>query len=54
MVVAEDFQLALRFRGQIKSTGLRRRVITAVGECSDRFTGDLMVRGLRERLADRL
>jgi uncharacterized protein YndB with AHSA1/START domain len=41
----------LRFRGRLKSTGWRRRVIVAVGELFDWLTSELMLRGLAERVA---
>lgn len=42
----------LRFRGRIRSTGLRRRLILAGAEFFDGLTGELMLRGLQERVAD--
>ncbi len=44
-------ELRLRFRGQIHSRGLRRRLIIAGGGFFDWATGRLMVLGLQERLS---
>jgi hypothetical protein len=44
-------ELRLRFRGQIRSRGLRRRAILATGGLFDSVTGQVMVAGLRERVA---
>jgi hypothetical protein len=44
-------QVHLRFRAALRSTGLKRRLITGTGELFDRVTGELMLRGLAERLA---
>jgi hypothetical protein len=44
-------ELRLRFRGQITSTGLKRRVIVTGGDFFDWSTAELMVHGLRERLS---
>lgn len=44
-------ELRLRFRGHIRSHGLQRRVILAVGGFFDWATGKLMTYGLRERLS---
>jgi len=41
----------LRFRGRINSTGWRYRAIVRIGELFDRATTELMLRGLRERVA---
>jgi hypothetical protein len=44
----------LRFRGRIKSTGWRRRIVIGGGELFDRVTAELMLAGLAERVeADR-
>lgn len=40
----------LRFRGHVRSTGLKRHVIIAVGGFFDRLTGQLMIKGLQQRL----
>lgn len=44
-------QVHLRFRGKLASTGLKRRLIVGAGEFFDRSTGELMLRGLAERVA---
>lgn len=44
--------LRLRFRGQLRSQGLRLRALSAVAWFFDRLTGELMVGGLRDRLRD--
>jgi hypothetical protein len=44
-------ELRLRFRGEIRSQGLRRRVILATGGFFDSVTGQAMIAGLRERIA---
>jgi hypothetical protein len=43
-------ELRLRFRGHIRSQGLRRHMILATGGFFDWLTGALMVRGLQQRL----
>jgi hypothetical protein len=43
-------ELRLRFRGQIRSRGLRRRLVLGGGGFFDSVTGQLMIAGLRERL----
>ncbi len=40
----------LRFRGRLSSSGWRRRVIVAVGELFDRWSAELMLSGLAERV----
>ena len=40
----------LRFRGRLKSTGLQRRLIHAGAEFFDGLTGEIMLRGLQERV----
>jgi hypothetical protein len=35
----------------LKSAGWRAHAITRIGDLFDRLTGELMLRGLRERLA---
>lgn len=42
----------LRFRGKIRSTGLKRRAIVAGGEFFDGLTGEIMLRGLEERVVE--
>jgi hypothetical protein len=46
-----DSSLTLSFRGRLHSRGLTRRAVSAGAWFADRLTGELMVRGLRERLA---
>lgn len=41
----------LEFRGSLRSTGLKRKLIAGLGEVFDRATGELMLRGLAERVA---
>lgn len=41
----------LRFRGRIRSTGFRRRAIVGVAELVDGVTGELMLRGIAERVS---
>lgn len=43
-------RLRLRFRGRLRSTGWRRRVIVGAGDFFDFSTTELMAAGLRERL----
>lgn len=45
-----ETELRLRFRGQLHSRGWRRRAIVSVGDLFDWATGELMLRGLRERV----
>ncbi len=40
----------LRFRGRLKSVGWRHRAIAWIGDQFDRITGELMLRGLEERV----
>jgi len=42
----------LRFRGRLRSTGLKRRVLRATGHLLDALSGELMLRGLGERVSD--
>ena len=42
----------LRFRGRIRSGGLRGRMIAAAGGAFDWATSELMLRGLAERVSD--
>lgn len=41
----------LRFRGRLRSTGLKRWVFTSLGHFLDGLTGELMLRGLEERVS---
>lgn len=41
----------LRFRGRLRSSGLRRRGLILLGELLDRVTSELMLSGLEERVA---
>lgn len=43
----------LRFRGRIASTGVLRRAILTGGEFFDGITGEIMLRGLQERVEER-
>ena len=43
-------ELCMRFRGNVRSHGLRRHIIVTVGRFFDWLTGELMVKGLAERL----
>ena len=43
-------QVQLRFRGRIRSSGWRGRLIVAAGDVFDRLTSDLMLSGLAERV----
>jgi len=45
-------ELHLRFRARLRSRGVRRRVLTALGDLADSASVELMVRGLRERAAE--
>ena len=45
-------RVQLRFRGRIRSRGLRGRLIGAVGGAFDWATSELMLRGLAERVTD--
>ena len=42
----------LRFRGRLKSTGLKRWVLREMGHLLDALSGELMLRGLEERVSD--
>jgi uncharacterized protein YndB with AHSA1/START domain len=42
----------LRFRGRLQSTGLKRWVLRALGHLLDALSGELMLRGLEERVSD--
>jgi hypothetical protein len=44
-------RVQLRFRGHLKSTGWRFQAIMRIGDLFDRLTGELLLRGLKERLA---
>jgi hypothetical protein len=46
-------ELRLRFRGEVRSQGISRRLIVGAGGFFDWATGALMVRGLRERVTGR-
>ena len=46
----ETTRVDLRFRGRVRSTGLRRRLIVAGGDVFDRLTSELMLSGLSERV----
>ncbi|MGH2915395.1 MAG: hypothetical protein ACRDMX_10435 [Solirubrobacteraceae bacterium] len=46
-----ETELRLRFRGQLKSSGWQRRAIVAAGDFFDWSTSELMLCGLRERVA---
>ncbi|HEX4036060.1 MAG TPA: hypothetical protein VHX66_16580 [Solirubrobacteraceae bacterium] len=50
---ADETELHLRFRARLKSGGVRRRAITILGDAADAVTTVLLVRGLRERLAEK-
>jgi hypothetical protein len=50
-VSATRTQVHLRFRGRLSSAGWRAHAITRIGDLFDRLTGELMLRGLSERLA---
>jgi hypothetical protein len=41
----------LRFRGRVRSTGWRGRLIATAGDAFDRLTSELMLSGLAERVA---
>ncbi|MGH2997768.1 MAG: hypothetical protein ACRDNM_00560 [Gaiellaceae bacterium] len=49
---AHETELRLRFRGHLRSSGWRRQALIATGDFFDWSTGELMLRGLRERLAN--
>jgi hypothetical protein len=40
----------LRFRGRLQSTGLKRSVLRTMGQLLDALSGELMLRGLEERV----
>jgi len=42
----------LRFRGRLQSTGLKRWVLCSLGHLLDALSGELMLRGLEERVRD--
>jgi uncharacterized protein YndB with AHSA1/START domain len=42
----------LRFRGRLQSTGFKRRVLRTTGHLLDSVSGELMLRGLEERVTD--
>jgi uncharacterized protein YndB with AHSA1/START domain len=42
----------LRFRGRLQSTGLKRRILRGMGHLLDALSGELMLRGLEERVSD--
>jgi hypothetical protein len=44
-------RVQLRFRGRVTSTGWRYQAIMRIGDLFDRLTGELLLRGLRERVA---
>ena len=43
-------EVHLRFRGRLRSTGIKRRLLVAAGDLLDGITGELMLRGLEERV----
>lgn len=45
-----ETQVHLRFRGRMRSTGVKRRLLIAAGDLLDGVTGELMLRGLEERV----
>lgn len=47
---AAGSELHLRFRARLRSRGVRRHVITVLGDLADAATVELMIRGLRERV----
>jgi len=46
----ESTRVGLRFRGRIRSSGWRRRLVVAAGDLFDGVTSELMLRGLAERV----
>lgn len=50
-VSANATRVHLRFRGRLKSAGWRGHAIMLIGDLFDRLTGELMLRGLSERVA---
>ncbi len=49
---ASETELSVRFRARTTRTGWRSKALATVGDLFDWATTELMVRGLRERVAD--